>query len=616
MQDAGDGTDRLFVVEQAGRIRVFENNQGTTTTKVFLDITDRVSSGGELGLLGLAFHPDYKNNGYFYVDYTIAGPVTRISRFSVNPNDPDLADKNSELILLTQNQPYANHKGGKVAFGPDGYLYIAFGDGGSGGDPQNRAQNLTTLLGKILRINVNNPQSGMNYAIPPDNPFAGNAQGYREEIYAYGLRNPWRFSFDPLTGVNWCADVGQGDYEEIDIIEKGKNYGWRCYEGNHSFNLTDCNAPEYTFPVWEYDHSGSNCSATGGYVVRGIRRPELYGIYVYGDYCSGMIWQLTYNGIANNQYLVTVPSRILTFGKDMNNELYICCSNGKIYEFKPAINTPINFSIEETSPGKVQLSWMDQSNNETGFYIQRKGSNNIFETVGAVGSDLNSFIDNVPQPDEYTYRVYGFNNTAVSGYSEEAIINVNSVPVPVELVLFSAEFLNNAVHLTWKTSTEKNNRGFEIERYLNDRWGMLAFIAGNGTTTQSNLYSYVDELRNINFNGIILYRLKQIDYDGSFTYSKEAAVKMLKPRNFILFQNYPNPFNPETKISWQSPIDSWTTIKIIDMLGNEVTTLVNEFVGSGNHEIVFNSGNITSGVYYVFLKAGSFTQARKIVLLR
>lgn len=284
LQSPRDGTNRLFVVEQQGRIIVFVNDRNTTTKKVFLDISDRVSWGGEMGLLGLAFHPQFSSNGYFYVNYTANNPRrTVISRFRVPPTNPDSADKNSELILMTFNQPYSNHNGGCLAFGPDGYLYIATGDGGSAGDPQNNAQNLTNLLGKILRIDVNNRQAPLNYAIPADNPFANSPDpNIKKEIYAYGLRNPWRFSFDQVTNKLWCADVGQYDWEEIDIIENGGNYGWRCYEGNHPYNLSGCSG-SYIFPIYEYSHI-EGISITGGYVYRGNQFPELTGKYIYGDF--------------------------------------------------------------------------------------------------------------------------------------------------------------------------------------------------------------------------------------------------------------------------------------------------------------------------------------------
>jgi len=272
---AGDNTNRIFVIEKVGRIKVFPNSQSTTETKVFLDISDRVaSSSNEMGLLGLAFHPDYENNGYFYVNYTADSPRrTIIARYQVTIN-PDSADKNSESQLLVFDQPQSNHNGGWIEFGPnDGYLYIGTGDGGGAGDIPNNAQNITVFLGKILRIDVD---GGTPYAIPITNPFYDSTGSVVREIYAWGMRNPWRCSFDPVTGMLWTGDVGQGAWEEIDTIGKGKNYGWRCYEGNHPYNTTGCNYPEYIYPIWEYPH-GAECSITGGYVYRGSGVPELEG---------------------------------------------------------------------------------------------------------------------------------------------------------------------------------------------------------------------------------------------------------------------------------------------------------------------------------------------------
>ena len=343
LQYANDGTDRLFVVEQNGIIKLFQNNSSASSVKIFLDITDRVSATStEMGLLGLAFHPDYKNNGYFYVNYTISSPslMTRISRFKVSSTNPDSADKNSELILIAQAQPFINHKGGQTTFGPDGFLYLGLGDGGSGGDPNNNAQNKSVLLGKILRIDVNSTQGSLNYGIPATNPFKGNSQGWREEIYAYGLRNPWRFSFDPVTGWLWCGDVGQDAWEEIDIIQNGQNYGWRCYEGFHPYNTSGCNGTDYISPIFNYDHTGSNCAIIGGSVYRGPSVPELYGKYIYADYCSKNIWSIQYDSTSApvSTLLLTSPNGSpYAFGTDKNKELYICASDGKIYNFKPTI---------------------------------------------------------------------------------------------------------------------------------------------------------------------------------------------------------------------------------------------------------------------------------------
>jgi glucose/arabinose dehydrogenase len=337
LQHAGDGTNRIFVVSQKGLIYVFKNNPSVKSAKIFLDIRNKVKYGTELGLLGLAFHPDYKNNGYFYVNYTASDPLRSvIARYTVRSKNRNSANKKSELILFQINQPYSNHNGGQLAFGPDDYLYIALGDGGSDGDPHNNGQSKSSFLGKILRIDVNCTSGNKNYCIPPENPFAGNSQGYKEEIYAYGLRNPWRFSFDPVTGWMWAGDVGQDDWEEIDIIEKGKNYGWRIMEGNHCYNpSSDCDTSGLTLPIWEYEHNDpGECSITGGYVYRGTKLPELYGKYIYGDYCSGSVWTLSYDGTntATNKLLLTADIEISSFGIDKDNELYICDLNGKVYK--------------------------------------------------------------------------------------------------------------------------------------------------------------------------------------------------------------------------------------------------------------------------------------------
>ncbi len=336
LQHPNDDLNRLFVLEQQGMIYTFDNNREVNIKNVFLDIREWVNdSGNEQGLLGLAFHPDYQDNGYFYVDYTAANPNrTVISRYQVSTSNPDSAVKNSEFVILEVNQPYSNHNAGQIVFGLDGYLYITFGDGGSAGDPQGNGQNLETLLGSILRIDVNQIRAGLNYGIPADNPFVANLRGFREEIYAYGLRNPWRISFDPETQWLWAADVGQNVYEEIDIIEKGKNYGWNIMEGFHCYNAASCDTTDLIMPVWEYSHSVGQ-SIIGGYVYRGSNVPELTGKYIYADYVSGRIWTLEYDGIEKpvNLLLNDTDLNISSFGVDQNNELYICAFDGKIYKF-------------------------------------------------------------------------------------------------------------------------------------------------------------------------------------------------------------------------------------------------------------------------------------------
>lgn len=329
---------RLFVVEQGGRIRIMRPS-GQVLLLPFLNISDRISTGGERGLLGLAFHPDYADNGYFYVNYTNLSGDTTISRFTVSATNRNRADVNSEEILLVVDQPFSNHNGGDLAFGPDGYLYIPLGDGGSAGDPQDNSQDLDSLLGKVLRLDVD---GGSPYAIPPDNPFVGLPGA--DEIWAYGYRNPWRFSFDRLTGDMYIGDVGQGDWEEIDFEAAGSpgggNYGWRCYEGNHPYNLSGCSPDpaDYIFPIHEYSHA-EGCSVTGGYVYRGTRFPTLAGHYFFADYCTGSIWDLIPDGMGG--WTLTAHGSLLgnptTFGESSRGDLYVAdASDGTVYLIGPA----------------------------------------------------------------------------------------------------------------------------------------------------------------------------------------------------------------------------------------------------------------------------------------
>lgn len=322
IQHAGDNSNRLFVVSQNGAIHVFENNSEVEVSSIFLNITDEVLYGGEQGLLGLAFHPDFSENGYFFINYTAGNPRrTVIARFSVSSN-PNIADPSSKIILLEINQPYSNHNGGQIAFGQDGFLYISLGDGGSGGDPQNQAQDLSTLLGKIVRIDVDQSENGKNYSIPNDNPFKNNNENIAPEIYAYGLRNVWRFSFDSNNRL-WAADVGQNSLEEINIIKNGGNYGWRIMEGSDCYNpQNNCNREGLTLPIWEYDHSSTGgYSITGGYVYEGINAPELLNKYIYADFVTGNIWAFNPEN-SSNILVEKVNFSISTFGVDQNNDLY------------------------------------------------------------------------------------------------------------------------------------------------------------------------------------------------------------------------------------------------------------------------------------------------------
>lgn len=329
MFTAPDGRGRVFVVEQPGRIMVFDGTAAAPQASVYLDLTDRIdASGAEMGLLGLAFAADFKNSGAFYVNYTtsIGGQRrTVISRFIETPGERTASARSSETILLQYNQPFDNHKGGQLAFGPDGMLYIAVGDGGSGNDPMGNGQNKKVLLGKILRIDVSGTSGDLKYRIPADNPFANQSDGSRGEIWSYGMRNPWRFSFDSLTGALWAGDVGQSAREEVDIIEKGGDYGWNIMEGKDCRGGTsNCNRAGLTLPIYDYATTSPNCAITGGFVYRGQKITSLRGAYVFSDYCGGRINGLRYDGkTATAGELVASGFMVSSFGLDSDGEIYV-----------------------------------------------------------------------------------------------------------------------------------------------------------------------------------------------------------------------------------------------------------------------------------------------------
>lgn len=371
------GDERLFVVQQAGQIRIVNTN-GTINATPFINLSSLVVSGGEQGLLGLAFHPNYATNGLFFVNYTRASDgATVIARYNVSAGNPNVANT-AGTVLMTIAQPFANHNGGCIRFGPDGYLYIGMGDGGSGGDPGNRAQNITNNLGKMLRIDVDNPVAPLNYGIPPTNPYVGIAGN--DEIWAIGVRNPWKFSFNRLNGDLWIADVGQDAAEEINKVSSpipaGLNFGWRCYEGNVPFNTSGCPAiGTLTMPFAQYSHS-DGCSITGGYLYTGSLYPNLLNKYVFADYCRNRLGIVDESGIINYTSNFTGSNNFTTFGEDKNGELYVAKSS-TIYKI-------VDISLSNSNFEKAGYSIFPNPANDE-FYIKKL---NGFSTLKATVFDV------------------------------------------------------------------------------------------------------------------------------------------------------------------------------------------------------------------------------------
>lgn len=412
--NAGDNSHRLFLVEQGGHISILKN--GETLAEPFLDITDRVLSGGERGLLSLAFSPDYKSSGNFYVWYTQAGGTTVLSRFKVS-GDPDIANADSGEIILVVPQPEPNHNGGRLQFGPDGMLYLGLGDGGGSNDPQGNGQNGNTLLGKLIRIDVD-PVHG-TYAVPPDNPFLNDA-GVRNEIWALGLRNPWKISFDSLTGDLFIADVGQEALEEVDFQPAGstggENYGWSLMEGTEC-NVAGCNPSGLTLPVTQYSHA-DGCSITGGEMYRGNAYPNLYGSYLFGDYCTGRIWSLEN---VDGNWLTTPLSdtdfRIQTFGRAEDHSIYVTHRSGGVYLISDGEVKPEGLTMN----AGFNDAWYNPITDGQGFFIT------VFPDLGVTSVAWFTYDTELP-PDDATSNLGDPGNrwiTATGPYADnQAVMDI------------------------------------------------------------------------------------------------------------------------------------------------------------------------------------------------
>jgi len=569
IQNAGD--TRLFIVEQPGRIQILDD-AGTVLSDPFLNITDRVNdNANERGLLGLAFHPNYTNNGFFYVNYTGNGGTTFISRFSVTM-DMNIADPDSELILMEIDQPFTNHNGGGIQFGPDGFLYIGMGDGGSGGDPLNLSQNTNSLLGKMLRIDVDN---GDPYAIPADNPFINNPD-VLDEIWSIGLRNPWRFSFDSETGDLWIGDVGQNDFEEIDFEPAGVgglNYGWRCYEGFATFNTNGCQpANTFTDPVWDYPTTNSvGKSVTGGYVYRGSTYPAMQGFYLYGDFVSGRIWSLINdNGVWNNTELLNwTDNNLSAFGEDMNGELYLAAlGQGRIYRIQAScagFNTEFNvqniscfgeedgsIAVTSTNPNAT-IEW-DFGAIE--FELEGLNAGTYMATVTDPNGCTSEISTTIEEPEEIFFTIgndVNGNPSAPEGFASYQWFNANDEPY------------------------EDQTSNVLILQPSDDSFYVVV--------TDDNGCTFTSET-------IFVSDVNQIEGLSLFTAS-------------------PNPFSDNINLSLEveKPID--LTMEIIDLEGKVLQKNAFKINGNFNQSIDLNS--LPKGVYFIRLTQENSIAVKRII---
>ena len=516
--NAGDGSNRLFIVEKGGMIKIIKN--GSVLPAPFLNISSFVSSSGERGLLGLAFHPNYSSNGFFYVNYTDTSGDTRIVRFGTNTSNADLADPTNRLIMMTIAQPFSNHNAGDLEFGPDGYLYIPMGDGGSANDPGDRSQNPQELLGKMLRIDVD---GAAPYAIPPSNPFVGNS-AVLDEIWAIGLRNPWRFSFDRLTGDIWIADVGQIAWEEVSFQPAasagGENYGWRCYEGNVPKNLSGCGPmASYTFPIFVAGRSLAQ-SITGGYVYRGTQYPGMVGKYICCDFASDNCWTIEPNssgGWTSTLFSSTGINSCTTFGEAENGELYAASISGTIYETTD---------------------------------------------VGAL---------------------------------------------PVELSYFEGQANSGFNTLNWTSASEENTDVFELQRSSDaTRFRSITEVKAAGYSLEEQQYQYIDRQP---FNGANYYRLKMVDQDGSFQFSKIIQVDQSTQQQRMYL--HPNPSNGKLNIHLAIPLFEESSITIYDIAGRKVFSKNN--LGP-LEEQTLNLSSLTTGLYLLTLSSGQTILQEKLLI--
>ena len=586
------GDSRLFIVQQRGKIIVCDSNY-VKATLPFLDLTNKVSqSGNELGLLGLAFEPNYLQTGRFYVNYTktVGSNYTSVvSRFYVSTNDPNRADSLSEEILFTQAQPYSNHNGGSLKFGPDGYLYCSFGDGGSGNDPEGNGQDISTILGKILRIDVTSNIT--SYSVPTSNPFVG-VSGADERIWAYGIRNAWRITFDRINGDFWIADVGQNAVEEINFepveFTGGRNYGWRCYEASVSTGLgtgvsgLSCPAStDVTFPIHEYNHTNGDCSLTGGYVYRGANIGLLYGHYVFCDYCSGAIRMLSNDGNYTSIPLLNSTDFAFTsFGEDKWGELYVCnTSANSVQKFTDNTDCfPTAVIIESDS--------ISICNNENYNLVAIAGQNFNYQwllnSVEITNSNNYSYLPLASG----TYQVIATDANGCSAISDSVFVTLKESP--------SAEITNLIDTLCSDVQTYPYTLNVSPTGGIFEGTNVTGNVVNLTVNTISTFtYTYTDQTT-----------LCSDVATGSIYYEYCLSVKNVNSSKIIV---HPNPAHDLVRVSANENIFQ---VRIIDLLGKEILIKTN----INSREFSLPIQTIKAGMYLIELEAGNSKNYQKLTI--
>ena len=583
------GDERLFIVEQQGKIRIADS-AGILLPKPFLNIISRVQFAGEQGLLGLAFAPDFLSSGYFYVNYSEKNTgQTIISRFHVESLTPDSADPSSEEIVLKIFQPFTNHNGGHIAFGPDGYLYIGMGDGGSGGDPNNRAQNPDSLLGKMLRIEVNPSYPG--YKIPSSNPFANDSTLGRGEIWSLGLRNPWRWSFDALSGDLWIGDVGQSLREEIDMEDAqshgGLNYGWKCWEGNNQFSSVGGCQPfsSYAPPVYQYNHiMGGFCSITGGYVYRGARFSELYGKYFYADFCLSQIQYLEANdsgGFANSNLGLLGATNISTFGEDRHGELYCAGLNsGIIYRFMSADCKPVatinsgRDTIDDCGSGYVNL---------------RVPAGDGYDYVWIFNNDTVSFLSGYTATQTGKYILHVANQTCTN--SDSVYVNFSS---PLNVTFTGLDTLY-CIYNPSVTLVPDIPGGVFSGRGI---FGNVFNPADAGTGTAVITYTYADP------SGCSFSNSQSVRVDACLNVEEKFLSETITV--------YPNPSPGNFQIQVFATVEKKINLEVMDVFGR---TIYKESIqiSSGDNLFPINVG-AAKGIYIIRFSDDQSMMSMKLII--